>query len=52
VVKEKGELRAELMRLRAEREMVALKMDTARIQHEEEGKDNEVCFLFYGRVRC
>lgn len=52
VVKEKGELRAELMRLRAEREMVALKMDAARIQHEEEGKDNEVCFLFYGRVRC
>ncbi|KFX97598.1 hypothetical protein O988_04782 [Pseudogymnoascus sp. VKM F-3808] len=41
VLKEKGELRAELMRLRAEREMVALKMDTARIQHEEEGKDNE-----------
>ncbi|KFZ16865.1 hypothetical protein V502_04857 [Pseudogymnoascus sp. VKM F-4520 (FW-2644)] len=41
VVKEKGELRAELMRLRAEREQVALKMDTARIQHEEEGKDNE-----------
>ncbi|KFY99730.1 hypothetical protein V498_00554 [Pseudogymnoascus sp. VKM F-4517 (FW-2822)] len=41
VVKEKGELRAELMRLRAEREQVARKMDTARIQHEEEGKDNE-----------
>ncbi|OBT73009.1 hypothetical protein VF21_07852 [Pseudogymnoascus sp. 05NY08] len=41
VVKEKGELRAELMRLRAEREQVALKMDAARIQHEEEGKDNE-----------
>ncbi|KFY29424.1 hypothetical protein V493_02380 [Pseudogymnoascus sp. VKM F-4281 (FW-2241)] len=41
VVKEKGELRAELMRLRAEREQVALKMDIARIQHEEEGKDSE-----------
>lgn len=45
VVKEKGELRAELMRLRAERERVALKMDTARIKHEEEGKDNEVSFF-------
>lgn len=43
VVKEKGELRAELMRLRAEREQVALKMDAARIQHEEEGKENQVC---------
>ncbi|KFZ14663.1 hypothetical protein V501_03136 [Pseudogymnoascus sp. VKM F-4519 (FW-2642)] len=41
VVKEKGELRAELMRLRAEREQVALKMDAARIQHEEEGKENQ-----------
>jgi hypothetical protein len=45
VVKEKGELRAELMRLRAEREQVALKMDAARIQHEEEGKDKEVSFF-------
>lgn len=44
VVKEKGELGAELMRLRAEREKVALKMDAARMQHEEEVKDNEVCF--------
>ncbi|ELR03501.1 hypothetical protein GMDG_01252 [Pseudogymnoascus destructans 20631-21] len=41
VVKEKGELRAKLMQLRAEREQIALKMDAARIRHEEEGKDNE-----------
>ena len=52
VVKEKGELRAELMRLRAERERVALKMDTARIKHEEEGKDNEVCYFSSVTVRC
>ena len=52
VVKEKGELRAELMRLRAEREKVALRMDAARIQHEEEGKDSEVCFFSSGGVRC
>ncbi|KFY35621.1 hypothetical protein V494_05742, partial [Pseudogymnoascus sp. VKM F-4513 (FW-928)] len=41
VVKEKGELRARLMQLRAEREAVALQMDAARIRHEEEGKENE-----------
>lgn len=41
-VKEKVELRGELLRIRAERERVALRMDGVRIRHEEEGMEAEV----------
>jgi len=41
-VREKIELRTELLRIRRERERVALRMDGVRIRHEEEGRENEV----------
>lgn len=47
-MREKIELRTELLRIRRERERVALRMDGVRIRHEEEGRENEVwdCLFF------
>ena len=41
--KKKLGLRAEILRIRAEREQVALRMDEIRIKHENETKSFQVC---------
>lgn len=41
--KKKLGLREEILRVRAEREMVALRMDEIRIKHENESKEAQVC---------
>ena len=40
--KEKLSLREEILRLKAEREQVGLRMDAVRIQHEQDNKDSTV----------
>ena len=46
VQKEKLELREEILRLKAEREQVALRMDAVRIKHEEDTKESTVSGIF------
>lgn len=45
VQKEKLTLRTEIMRIRAEREQVALKMDAVRIRHETANRESLVRLL-------
>lgn len=45
--KEKLELREEILRLKAEREQVALRMDAVRIKHEEDAKKSTVSGTFF-----
>jgi hypothetical protein len=45
VQKEKLELREEIMRLKAEREQIALRMDAIRTKHEAETKESTVGLL-------
>lgn len=46
VQKEKLTLRTDIMRIRAEREQVALKMDAVRLRHETANRESLVCFFY------